>query len=152
MRLSVHRPKLSLAAVVWLCALSANGAELYKWVDEKGRTHYSQRNESSGKTKAEQLKISAPGPSASTPVSGGPRSSEQEKPTKPAVAQNSGDTRPAVSPAAPGSRNDAVETDASKCKLARAVLSGAVQHGNGAPTDAYDRQVAQSDVRAFCGR
>lgn len=41
-------------------------------------------------------------------------------------------------------------TDASRCALARDVLSGAVRHRNGTPTDANDREVAQNDIRAFC--
>ena len=137
------------AALVSLWVFSASGAEIYKWVDEKGRTHYSQRDDAAGKTKAEQLKVSVPPPSASTPIANASRGAEQdqEKATKPLQAQ-----QPEASRRAQTLRSDAVETDGAKCKLARAVLSGAVQHGNGAPTDAYDRQVAESDIRAFCSK
>jgi hypothetical protein len=47
-----------------------------------------------------------------------------------------------------GGKSD--ETDASRCNLARDVISGAVRHRNGAPTDKNDREVAENDIRAFC--
>jgi hypothetical protein len=47
-----------------------------------------------------------------------------------------------------GGRSD--DSDGSRCNLARDVLSGAVRHTNGAPTDKYDREIAENDVRAYC--
>jgi hypothetical protein len=152
MSLSSYRRKVLIAALVLPWASSASCADVYKWVDEKGQTHYSQRNDSAGKTKTEQLKISAPQPSASAPVAADLRGSAPDWFARPTPAPTPVETRPAPSRAAPQPRRDAIETDASRCQLARDVLSGAVKHTNGARTDANDRQVAESDIRLFCGK
>ena len=69
----------------------------------------------------------------------------------PPQAPRDGVGRPPIGKA-PESLSDGRDhgTDTSRCALARDVLSGAVVHGNGKPTDKYDRDVAQNDVKAFC--
>jgi len=42
------------------------------------------------------------------------------------------------------------ETDAAKCNYARDILSGALLHRNGAPTDENDRRIAENDSRTYC--
>ena len=143
---------VSIVTVVSLWASLAFCADVYKWVDEKGQTHYSQRNDAAPKTKSVQLKVSAPQPSASTPTPIAARDSWQEWTSSPSGPTKSIETKAAPPRVTSERRIDAIETNASKCKLARDVLSGAVEHSNGAPTDAYDRQVAESDIRLFCGK
>jgi len=150
--LSTYGRSISLTVLVSSLAFSAHGSEVYKWVDEKGRTHYSQRDDSAGNRKAEQLKISVPPPSASAPIAADVRASAARAATRPPNAQGSANARPATARSVPAWHHDAIETDASKCKLARSILSGSARHGNGAPTDTYDRQVAESDVRSFCSK
>ena len=57
-------------------------------------------------------------------------------------------SKPSNSDAYP--RKDQPETNASRCLLARNVISGAVRHSNNAPTDSYDREVANRDIRNNC--
>lgn len=42
------------------------------------------------------------------------------------------------------------EVTAKKCKLARDIISGKAVHADGTPTDAYDIEVAKSDIKIFC--
>lgn len=137
------------AALCCLFSMQAFSAEVYKWVDEKGRTHYSERKEDAGKAKAGQVKITASPAPAARPAANG---KETPWPAKAPEPSDAPDNPKAPPDKRPPLRPHGVETDAHKCELARAVLSGAVRHGNGAPTDAYDRQVAESDIRAYCGK
>ena len=147
-----YRRSTSVFVLVSLWAPSAFCADVYKWVDEKGQTHYSQRNDAAAKAKAVQLKVSATQPSASGPSPVVARDPEQEWIRSPRVVPKSVEAKPVPPQATSESRGAAIETNASKCKLARDVLSGAVEHSNGAPTDTNDRQVAESDIRLFCGK
>jgi Domain of unknown function (DUF4124) len=143
---------VSTIALFALWASSALCADVYKWVDERGQTHYSQRKDAVAKTKTVQLKVSAPQPSASTPAAILPHDSGREWKGSPVGATRPAEVKPVGPRVTSEPRSDAIETNASKCKLARDVLSGAVEHSNGARTDAYDRQVAESDIRLFCGK
>lgn len=132
-------------------APEAFGAEVYKWVDKDGRVHYSERKPAEANEKAVDLKVSKPLPqpvragvtTSSIPAAtfgASPGTKVREEP------RESAPSRPSKSLS--GGRSD--DSNQSKCNLARDVLSGAVRHGNGASTDAYDRQVAENDVRLFC--
>lgn len=133
----------SFAWVVLLLASTASHAEIYKWVDADGRTHYSERKENAGKAKAVELRLSA------QPASERSTSTPSRRPTADAqAARRRAPDEPPRPRSLSGGRSD--DTDASRCNLARDVLSGAVRHGNGEPTDAYDRQIAENDVRLFC--
>lgn len=149
---SSHCRNVWLTALVSLWASSAFSADVYKWVDAKGQTHYSQRSDPAVKSKTVQLKVSAPQPSASAPAAVISRDAGQEWVSSPPAAAKPVQAKPASPRVTTEPRGDTIETNASKCKLARDVLSGAVEHGNGARTDAYDRQVAESDIRLFCGK
>lgn len=127
---------------------STSYAEVYKWVDANGETHYSERKEDAGKAKTVQLKAV---PTSTDATNSSPpywqkqegkviELQAQEKPSAPPVA-----TRPK---SLSGGKSDA--TDASRCNLARDVINGAVRHPNGAPTDKHDLEVAENDIRAFC--
>lgn len=132
---------------------STSHAEIYKWVDASGRTHYSERKQDSGGAKAVELKVE-PRP-ISTPAANSSAQDWQEqgkkfnqlpaqKPTEKPHPTSVNTSPKSLS----GGRADG--TDASRCNLARDVISGAVRHPNGAPTDEYDREVAENDIRAFC--
>jgi hypothetical protein len=128
-------------------------AEIFKWIDAKGQTHYSERKEDGGKVKPEELKVRPPPASARTSDSSIPDWKEQEHRLKERQAQRLRESTadvPAVTriKSLSGGRSD--DTPASKCNLARDVLSGAVRHTNGAPIDKYDLEVAKNDVNAFC--
>ena len=128
-------------------------AELYKWVDANGRTHYSERKDDSGKAKALALKTAPQ--TTSTQATNSPteywqdqerqfKQRQIQKPNEKLQEAPTNKTPKSLS----GGREDG--TDASRCNLAQDIISGAVKHGNGKPADKYDREVAESDVRAFC--
>ena len=131
----------------------ASHAEIFKWVDAKGQTHYSGRKEDAGKVKAEEVKVKPPPASVQATGSSRPDWREQEQQLQERQAQNLRESAAQASVVArprslSGGRSD--DTAASKCNLARDVLSGAVRHSNGAPTDKYDLDIAKSDVSTFC--
>lgn len=128
-------------------------AEIFKWVDAKGQTHYSEKKEDAGKATPEELKVKPQPASTQAPGSSRPDWREQEQQLQQRQAQKLRESAAQTSVVArprslSGGRSD--DTAASKCNLARDVLSGAVQHSNGAPTDKYDLDVAKSDVSTFC--
>ena len=128
-------------------------AEIYKWVDANGRTHYSERKDDVGKAKAVELKVTPQ--TASTQTTNTPTEywQDQERQFKQRQIQQQSEKPHGVpantSPKSlSGGREDG--TNASRCNLARDIISGAVKHPNGKPTDKYDREVAENDIRAFC--
>jgi hypothetical protein len=132
---------------------STSHAGTYKWVDANGQTHYSERKEDADKAQAIELKInSKPAPTqASDPLM--QSLLEQERRSKKRSEQQmKGNTSAPPIVTKPeslsGGRSDG--TDASRCNLARDVISGAVRHNNGAPIDKHDIEVAERDIRSFC--
>lgn len=139
--------RTALTVLILLGLVSSVEATIYKWVDAEGRTHYSERKEDAGKAKPVDLKLgSQPRPSTA------PESERPRQPSQPQVPRFVENAYVPVAKPAPrsisGGRSD--DTDASRCTLAREVLSGAVRHPNGAPTDDYDRSIAQNDIRSYC--
>ena len=131
---------------------SIGHAEIYKWVDAKGQTHYTERKADAGDAKTVEVKPPPPpAPQTSTPSqqdwgAWSRSTSSSRSPSK----ESYGPYGPPVGRTKPLSDGRDHGTDASRCALARDVLSGAVQHRNGKPTDQYDREVAQNDTKAFC--
>jgi hypothetical protein len=131
---------------------TAVNAEIYKWVDEKGQTHYSEKKEDAGKSRAEEVRVLQ----SQESIRESPSTQywqEQERQFKQRQLQKQiKETFPLPKNPRPvllsGGRSG--DSDTSKCNLARDVLSGAVRHRNGGPTDKYDREVAESDVKNFC--
>lgn len=146
----ITRQRAAWAAL--LLGTTAVHADIYKWVDGKGQTHYSERKaDANGARTSEVIVPSAPAaPLTSTPSTTYLRASSPLAPPPPPTMAKSPPT--AASGKAPPSLSDGREhgSDASRCALAKDVLSGAVVHGNGKPTDKYDREVARNDVKAFC--
>ncbi len=137
---------------LWLAAASCH-AEIYKWVDANGRTHFSERKDDTGKAQALDLKATPP--TASNPTNVSPSEYWQDKErqfrqrqieNQKAKPQEEAANKPPKSLS--GGREDG--TDASRCNLAKDILSGAVKHGNGKPIDQYDREVAENDIRRYC--
>jgi hypothetical protein len=127
-------------------------AEIYKWVDANGQTHYSERKEDAGKAKSVELKVrSEPKPTQATDS---PAQYWQEQETQFRQRQAKLNEKPNGPPLStkPKSLSGGIsdETNASRCNLAKDVISGAVRHSNGKPTDKYDREIAENDIRAYC--
>lgn len=116
---------------------------VYKWTDASGQVHYSERKDG-GAVKATEIKIapSPPPPSPEALYGQAEATRLSLNPTPPAPQ----------TPRAPRALSSGMAggTDAYHCALARDVLSGAVKHRNGAPTDQHDREVAQGDIQRFC--
>ena len=128
-------------------------AEIYKWVDENGMTHFSERKDPSGKARPLGLATSTRPESAPTNESSAQYWQEQETLFRQRQAEKSANTAgKKTSSARPrsvtGGRSD--DTDASRCALAQDVLNGSLSHPNGEPIDKYDLETAENDVRSYC--
>ena len=150
MKLSeLHRVILS-ACIALLASPPATGAEIYKWIDAAGRTHYSENKKEAEAANAITLNVKVPSPSSDPRPSRSSRS--QEAPARP--HQGAGPyPKPFHPPTFEKPKQASAgqdETASGKCSLARNILNGSARHSNMKPTDAYDRQVAESDVRIFC--
>jgi hypothetical protein len=156
----VLSPVWSILALTALCASGA-GAQVYKWVDAQGRTHYSERKADAPSAQAKEVKITSPPQLTPTPLSS-PAEDQRKRhghgaPTAPKPTFTPSPLPAPVEPVVTAPErlralSDGRDhgTDASRCALAQDVLSGAVRHGNGKPTDKYDLDVAQNDVKTFC--
>lgn len=151
--LSDFKRYLLRASMALLFASTTSYAEMYKWVDADGNTHYSDKKEDTGKAKVEKLKIKAsPNPtseSASSIPGWQEKESERQKRRVQKQIEQKESLREVNKPKKAWG-GDQVETDATRCALARDVLSGAARLSNGVATDSNDRELAQSDVRNYC--
>ena len=139
------------AIAAGLLAFAAHGEDIYKWVDKDGHTHYSSRREEAAGAATSTVKP-APGPaigSGPPPAAAAANQGVLQRGAAAPTASAASAPASAASAAAPDYR---AESNAAKCQLARDILAGHATHKNGSPVDAYDRQTAQSDIRAFCGR
>lgn len=158
-----------LAIAIPLLIASPSHAEIYKWVDANGRTHYSETKPTTSVSKLKEVAIrAAPATpainerAANIPAVASPAWQVYEKTYQERRAQQenvaevgslSSTNRPLLSHA-PGT----VETDAIRCARARDLLprikAGAVKHQlwNGAITnvDDNDRVIAENDITNFC--
>jgi hypothetical protein len=145
-------PVCRAALLAALLLAPAVHADIYKWVDANGKTHYSDNKDGAGAARVGAIKhAAAPTPAVTAAATHTWQRREREFRERKANAFGV----PVMAPSGPRRASqsqgaDRVDTDQSKCELARDVISGAVRHGNGAPTDANDRQVAQSDIGHFC--
>lgn len=151
MRNSSHGLQVFLACLASFLLAFGSHAEVYKWVDAAGQTHYSQKKSDANGAKAAEVKITrSPQPSrTSVPSTEYLQAQSKFAPRSPTAADTL--DQQAFNRSLPSaSQGKEHGTDGSRCALARDVLSGAVRHGNGKPTDQYDRDVAQNDIRIFC--
>jgi hypothetical protein len=144
-------PKL-LAAILAVLPLLCH-AEVYKWTDAHGVVHYSDNKFEAGNAQVAELKVGG----APTPAPAGPtwqqRDAEFRRRQQHALmAPNYRPARAAPQPVNPKRPyySDEVATDASRCELARDIISGAATPISGRQTSGHDREVAGNDVRAFC--
>jgi hypothetical protein len=128
-------------------------AQIYKWVDENGRTHYSEKKEDAGKSSPEAVKVNAQPTSTQSSKAYTDYWKEQGRLNRQRQIEEQ-NKKTYGSPTAQrprslsGGKSD--NTDQSKCNLARDVINGAVRHTNGAPIDKHDRDVAQRDIEKYC--
>lgn len=141
----------ALSAFLVLALTPPGHAEIYKWVDANGQTHYSENKDDAGKGKAEEMKI------RSTPMQAAISSTqswqEQEQEFKRRLVQNQLEQthRSSVTtPTRSTSDRNQPETNASRCDLARKINNGTAVHSNGAKTDTNDRMIAERDVSTYC--
>ena len=139
-------PKILFLGFILLFLASTSVAQMYKWVDANGRTHYSDKKYEAG-SKAEEVKVRHSKQVAPPVPKYNPRSLDEQQEARNAAAEASNQTKRGDKRSWGG---DQVETDATRCALARDILSGVAKHGNGVVTDANDKQVAQNDVSRYC--
>lgn len=149
MKQIILKPVLFATCLSLVFAVSAH-AEIYKWVDANGKTHYSEKKDDAGRAKVEEVKVTA----GEGKPSAAPSWQEQEiefrkrqmekqaKQAKEPVAKPKG-----PSPFVPGNQP---ETNESRCAMAKGILNGDLVHGNRAKTDANDKAIAQRDVSTYC--
>jgi hypothetical protein len=131
----------------------ASRADIYKWVDANGKTHYSDQKEGAGNAAVGAIRADAAPAPAPKAAAGMPSWQERERDFQ-RRQREAARALPAqaMRPPRPGKSYDGnqIDTDQAKCELARDVTSGAARHGNGAVTDANDRQIAAQDIKTFC--
>lgn len=150
-------PRCSSVLSLFLLFIASTGhAEIYKWVDANGRTNFSERAAVAGgaKTSVVNLQPLSESTPSSIPSAQSWQEQEQqfrERQSKMRSAEQARKTASSVAPVSL-SRGKGEGSDDARCRLAKDVLSGAVKHTNGTPTDAYDRNTAENDVRVACRR
>lgn len=140
-----------IAASLLVLACASHADEIYKWVDKEGKTHYSSRKEDAAGAAITTMPSKAPPPiNAAAPPAA--QSANEEIIRRPAAGVYEPKYAQPPVMEKPVTRNYASEANTAKCQLARDILSGQAKHHNGAAIDAYDRQIAESDVRTFCAK
>ena len=77
----MHRMIRTYSTGLLLLALTSAHSQVYKWVDSKGVTHYSEKPPAGGKSKSVELREATPrsaGPAAATPASASLKDQEIE--------------------------------------------------------------------------
>ncbi|MDP3702597.1 MAG: DUF4124 domain-containing protein [Hylemonella sp.] len=158
MRSTRRNPCLSAISLALLWAATASHAEIYKWVDAKGRTHYSQNKEDAERAQAAEVKIKTHTPSAHETKASREYWQEQDRQFK--ERQNdreadehlrntqTGNAAAVRKPSLSGGKDDG--SAASKCNLAQDILNGSVRLTNGGQIGDLERQTAANDIRRFC--
>jgi hypothetical protein len=133
---------------------STSYAEIYKWVDENGKVHYSDKKPDEDKLKVEQFEIKPPPkvmPKNTSPI---PSWKQKELEAQQKQQQPQKKIKPEKSAVAKKSKKgwggDVPETDATRCALARDIISGSAKLRNGSEVDANDKKLAQDEIRRFC--
>ncbi len=153
--LPTKRAHLIFAAIT-LAISSLSQAQIYKWVDANGRTHYSESQPTAGANNVKSLRIDAsPVAVPSTVANVNPQALRVQ-----AKAAEGQAAAPATATQRPLLTNppNTVETNATLCARARDLLprikAGTVKHHlwNGAITkvDDHDRITAENDIANFC--
>ena len=139
-----------------LCAPAISQAQMYRWVDDRGEVHYSNNKNDAGKFPTTQIEAPPPPAQNSTPDPGPDYWREQEikfeqrrlKREAEAAKENKASKAPTTpQPLSSGVPGD---TDESKCKYAKDILSGAIKELRGGAVDDYDRNIAEREVQTYC--
>lgn len=145
---------LSGAFLALVFAALPCAAQVYKWVDANGRTHYAASKEEAGQAKAAEVKIKAGGPSEEEAKASAQswqirnRGVDQRLAEKPIAVV----APPPQVARAPRSLSGGIDDGSaeSKCNFARDILSGGLKRRDGLPLSAGDRNIAQNDIKVFC--
>ncbi|MFZ6722405.1 DUF4124 domain-containing protein [Undibacterium sp. Ji49W] len=145
--------KLGIMTAVMAMLAPLAQAEIYKWKDASGHTHYSENKQDAGNAKTEEVKVS-------TQAGTGSAQSwqEQEQAFRQRQAERKHDnTRPSINPGSKANTGNQVETDATRCAEARrllpAIKEGRAYHrtiSSGTKADDNDRMIAERDISLFC--
>jgi hypothetical protein len=149
----LHTP-LWAGKLALLLSCTAAHAEIYKWVDEQGRTHYSQNKADAEHAKGTQINIRKQAPAQVESrdywdyVTD---KSKQKRRTETSAAQPAPGEPPdaADTPAAAKKRYEGTD-DAARCEYALDILNGKLRLVSGMPLDSHDRKLAAADVARFC--
>jgi len=144
----IKRYLLSIFVMFLLVSLNCY-AEVYKWVDANGLTHYSDKKVDTGQSKVETLQVKPLlnlMPKVTTPNLNTEESS-QSRPKNHVEQQKKTQVTTKSSTRGGGQKNDDVDY---RCALARRVISGEAKLINGEPTGQHEIKVAKRDIRKFC--
>ncbi|MFZ6759037.1 DUF4124 domain-containing protein [Undibacterium sp. Ji50W] len=151
--LSAFKLAIGMAVAALTMQVPLAQAEIYKWKDANGHTHYSENKQDAGNTKAEEVKVS-------TQAGTGSAQSWQEQELafrQRQAARKSDNTRPSFNPGTKANTGNQVETDATRCAEARrllpAIKEGRAYHrtiSSGTKADDNDRMIAERDISLFC--
>ena len=119
-----NRLPLFVTGALTLLVLAPAQAQVYKWVDANGKTHYTENKDEASKGKAEQVKIQTQPSELRAPAARSWQDQEQESKQRLAKQQLAQASRPATSSNsqtswAPPHTGDTPETDASRCARAK---------------------------------
>jgi len=145
MRLPCLIAALALSALAPACQ-----AQLYKWVDANGQTHYADRKEEAGNARVDEMKVTIPSIAVQDPARV-PGQRQFEAAIKRRQTEQARQAAAAAHPPAPSRSyyTNEAETDASRCRLAQDIRSGRAVRLR-SPTDANDRAIAGQDIKHFC--
>jgi hypothetical protein len=142
--------------IIWLTLASLSGtchAEIYKWVDANGQTHFSERAAVAG---AKPIELEAEAPATPPRPSSAQYWKEQERQfqerqwSKRTLEQLRRPQLEEHPKSLSGGTKKFEDSDTWRCNLAKDIISGAVRHSNGFQTTGYDIKLAKENVRAFC--
>jgi hypothetical protein len=140
--------------LILLLAATSSQAQIYKWVDASGQTHYSANKEEADRAKATELNVKSQGPSAEESQDARESWKIKDEAINKRLADQQRLEKARTPVAAPkpqslsGGRDNG--TAEGKCNLARDILSGSVRLRNGNAVDEPTRKVAENDIRYFC--
>ena len=143
-------------SIIWLALTSLSGtchAEIYKWVDASGQTHFSERATVAG---AKLIELKEEAPATTQPPSSSRYWKEQERQfqerqwSNRMLEQLRRPRLPEPPKSLSGGSKKFEDSDTWRCNLAKDIVSGAVKHSNGFSTNEYDITLAKENVRVFC--
>lgn len=133
---------VSSVCVTFLVLSSSSYAEIYKWIDENGQTHYSDKRVNAGRLATEKIEVE-PSQNLIQKVASPSSKLKNKKHDPRGRLADRQDMEIVFSMRAPKPVTD-------PCKLARKIISGEVKLSNGLPTGKHEIEVAKRDISKFC--